>query len=104
MLDTFSYHASDRYIYIESLTTLNLPQLTKQLMEKLDKEKQTVDQTKQNVSREEAAVNRENIRIGRIAAEAESDLAAALPSLESAIEALDALDKQDISEIRYQVN
>ena len=37
---------------------------------------------------------------GKIAAEAESDLAAALPSLEGAIEALDALDKQDISEIR----
>lgn len=37
---------------------------------------------------------------GKIAAEAEADLAAALPSLEGAIAALDALDKQDISEIR----
>ncbi|KAL5256854.1 hypothetical protein ACHWQZ_G011949 [Mnemiopsis leidyi] len=74
--------------------------LTQQLMVKLENEKVSVDQTKQNVSREEAAVNRENVRIGKIAAEAESDLAAALPSLESAIAALDALDKQDISEIR----
>lgn len=45
-------------------------------------------------------MNEEATRVQAIADEAQRDLEGALPQLEAAIAALDALDKSDISEIR----
>ena len=45
-------------------------------------------------------MNEEALRVQAIADEAQRDLEGALPQLEAAIAALDALDKSDISEIR----
>ena len=52
------------------------------------------------VQKEEEIMNEEAMRVQAIAEEAQSDLEGALPQLEAAIAALDALDKSDISEIR----
>ena len=45
-------------------------------------------------------MNEEAVRVQAISDEAQRDLKGALPRLEAAIAALDALDKSDISEIR----
>ena len=70
------------------------------LLEQLASDQEAVDQVHIVVQKEEEIMNEEAMRVQGIAEEAQRDLEGALPQLEVAIAALDALDKSDISEIR----
>ena len=69
-------------------------------MEQLARDQEAVDQVHSVVQKEEEIMNEEAMRVQDIAEEAQRDLDSAIPQLEAAIAALDALDKSDISEIR----
>ena len=69
-------------------------------MEQLSRDQEAVDQVHSVVQKEEEIMNEEAMRVQDIAEEAQRDLDSAIPQLEAAIAALDALDKSDISEIR----
>ena len=69
-------------------------------MEQLSRDQEAVDQVHSVVQKEEEIMNEEAMRVQAIAEEAQRDLDSAIPQLEAAIAALDALDKSDISEIR----
>ena len=69
-------------------------------MEQLSRDQDAVDQVHSVVQKEEEIMNDEANRVQAIAEEAQRDLDSAIPQLEAAIAALDALDKSDISEIR----
>ncbi len=58
------------------------------------------DKVKQVVSTEEAAVAAEAAKVQAIKDECETDLAEALPALQSAVRALDTLTKADITELK----
>ena len=73
---------------------------TEKLLEQLAGDQEAVDQVHSVVQKEEEIMNEEAVRVQAIADEAQRDLEGALPQLEAAIAALDALDKSDISEIR----
>ena len=73
---------------------------TEKLMEQLSRDQEAVDQVHSVVQKEEEIMNEEAMRVQAIAEEAQRDLDSAIPQLEAAIAALDALDKSDISEIR----
>ena len=73
---------------------------TEKLLEQLASDQEAVDQVHSVVQKEEEIMNEEATRVQAIADEAQRDLEGALPQLEAAIAALDALDKSDISEIR----
>ncbi|CAE1329165.1 DNAH [Acanthosepion pharaonis] len=77
---------------------------TIEIMEKLVLDQEKVDAVRKVVVADEALAKAKAEETQNIAAEAQSDLDAALPALEGAIKALDALDKQDISEIRVFTN
>eukprot|EP00930_Biecheleria_cincta_P027502 TRINITY_DN19311_c0_g1_i1.p1 TRINITY_DN19311_c0_g1~~TRINITY_DN19311_c0_g1_i1.p1 ORF type:complete len:4103 (-),score=885.99 TRINITY_DN19311_c0_g1_i1:122-12430(-) len=55
---------------------------------------------KQKVSGEEVIVRKQADEVQAIAADAQKDLDIAMPALESALKALDALDKKDIQEVK----
>ena len=71
---------------------------TEKLLKQLASDQEAVDQVHSVVQKEEEIMNEEAVRVQ--ADEAQRDLEGALPQLEAAIAALDALDKSDISEIR----
>ncbi|XP_035826580.1 dynein heavy chain 6, axonemal [Aplysia californica] len=73
---------------------------TAALMEKLKVDQASADEVKQNVSVEEAKAKEKAEETQAIADDAQKDLNEALPALEASIKALDALDKNDIAEIR----
>ncbi|PFX28824.1 Dynein heavy chain 1, axonemal [Stylophora pistillata] len=73
---------------------------TEKLLEQLASDQEAVDQVHSVVQKEEEIMNEEALRVQAIAEEAQRDLEGALPQLQAAVEALDSLDKSDISEIR----
>ncbi|EDO42194.1 predicted protein [Nematostella vectensis] len=73
---------------------------TEKLLEQLARDQKAVDQVHSVVQKEEEFMNKEAMRVQAIADEAQRDLDNAIPQLQLAISALDALDKSDISEIR----
>ncbi|XP_076873752.1 dynein axonemal heavy chain 6 isoform X2 [Brachyhypopomus gauderio] len=70
------------------------------LMEKLAVDQDKADQVREVVKEDEAVAKVKAEETQAIAADAQRDLDQALPALDSANRALDALDKADISEIR----
>ncbi|ESN90843.1 hypothetical protein HELRODRAFT_194633 [Helobdella robusta] len=73
---------------------------TEKLMEKLALEQVDADEVKRIVKEEESLAEMKARETQAIADDAQKDLNKALPALDNAIKALDALDKADISEIR----
>ncbi|BFZ25685.1 hypothetical protein BsWGS_28724 [Bradybaena similaris] len=73
---------------------------TQKLMEDLMVDQEKADQVRKVVMEDEAVAKVKAEETQAIADDAERDLAEALPALEAAIKALDALDKNDIAEIR----
>jgi hypothetical protein len=72
-------------------------------MEKLIKDKAAVNEVKAIVSREEEKMRSETELVSKYAMEAERDLADVNPLLDAAKESLNALEKADISEIRFKL-
>ncbi|XP_035385934.1 dynein heavy chain 6, axonemal [Electrophorus electricus] len=70
------------------------------LMEKLAVDQEKADQVRKVVKEDEALAKMKAAETQAIAADAQRDLDEALPALDSANHALDALDKADIAEIR----
>ncbi|CAG5121595.1 unnamed protein product, partial [Candidula unifasciata] len=73
---------------------------TEKLMKDLIVDQEKADQVRKVVMEDEAVAKVKAEETQAIADDAERDLAEALPALEAAIKALDALDKKDIAEIR----
>jgi dynein heavy chain len=73
---------------------------TEELMIKIAKDQETADGVRKVVSEEEAIVREQAIQTEAIANDAQRDLDAAIPALESAFKALDALEKKDIAELK----
>ncbi|KAI8909816.1 dynein heavy chain and region D6 of dynein motor-domain-containing protein [Gorgonomyces haynaldii] len=73
---------------------------TEELMIKIAKDQETADGVRKVVAEEEAMVRETALQTEAIASDAQKDLDEALPALESAFKALDALDKKDISELK----
>lgn len=70
------------------------------LMESLKKEKAAVDKVREIVMAEEAAAKLKAAAAQAIAEDAQRDLSLAMPAMEAAKKALEALNKNDINEIR----
>ncbi|KAJ1569750.1 Dynein heavy chain 6, axonemal, partial [Cladochytrium tenue] len=70
------------------------------LMVKIAKDQEMADNVRSVVSEEEAVVREKAKVTEAIAAEAQKDLDQALPALNAAYKALDALDKKDIAELK----
>ncbi|XP_059176449.1 dynein axonemal heavy chain 6-like [Physella acuta] len=73
---------------------------TASLMERLKIDQEKADTVQKNVAIDEAKAKKTAEETQAIADDAQRDLNEALPALEAAVKALDALDKNDISEIR----
>ncbi|KAI8818687.1 dynein heavy chain and region D6 of dynein motor-domain-containing protein [Fimicolochytrium jonesii] len=73
---------------------------TEVLMVKIGKDQETADGVRKVVSEEETVVRAKANETEAIAAEAQRDLDEALPALNAAYKALDALDKKDIAELK----
>ncbi|KAJ3321819.1 Dynein heavy chain 6, axonemal [Boothiomyces sp. JEL0866] len=73
---------------------------TEELMIKIAKDQETADGVRKIVSEEEAIVREAASQTEAIANDAQRDLDAAIPALESAFKALDALEKKDIAELK----
>jgi dynein heavy chain len=73
---------------------------TEELMNKISKDQETADGVRKVVSEEEAMVRETAIQTEAIAFDAQKDLDEALPAMESAYKALDALEKKDIAELK----
>lgn len=71
-----------------------------ELMVKIAKDQETADGVRKVVQEEEAIVRSKAIETEAIAAEAKKDLDEALPALQAAYKALDALEKKDIAELK----
>lgn len=70
------------------------------LMIKIAKDQETADGVRAIVQEEEITVRAKATETEAIAAEAQKDLDEALPALQAAYKALDALDKKDIAELK----
>ncbi|KAJ3101998.1 Dynein heavy chain 6, axonemal [Phlyctochytrium planicorne] len=70
------------------------------LMVKIAKDQETADGVRKVVSEEETMVREKAKATEAIAEEAQKDLDQALPALQAAYKALDALDKKDIAELK----
>jgi dynein heavy chain, axonemal len=73
---------------------------TEELMIKISKDQETADGVRKIVAEEEAIVREQAVQTEAIANDAQRDLDAAIPALESAFKALDALEKKDIAELK----
>ena len=71
-----------------------------ELLEQVKIDKVEAQEVREKVQAEEAVVREQAGVVGELQAEAERDLAVALPALEDAVKALDALDKDKIREVR----
>ena len=76
----------------------------KALLQELNKEKRAADQQQVRVEAEEAIVKRQMQEVAEVREEAQRELDVAMPGLERAVKALDALDKKDITEIKAFTN
>ena len=72
----------------------------KELLAALDKDKTTAEHVKRSVSRDEAEAKIKATETQEIADEAAKDLEIAMPALRAAQDALKALNKNDINELR----
>ncbi len=70
-------------------------------MAKLVKDQEAMNQVKAIVEQEEGKMRNETDMVQQYAQEAEKDLADVIPILAAARESLNALNKLDISEIRF---
>ncbi|XP_074663059.1 dynein axonemal heavy chain 6-like [Tubulanus polymorphus] len=76
---------------------------TEVLLEQLEKDQEAVEQVKTIVEHEREIMQKETALVQNYADECQRDLASVLPALQTAIDALDALNKSDVAEIRvYQ--
>ena len=73
---------------------------TEQLLVRVAKDQAKADRVREGVEQEEKAISERAEETEEMARDARRDLEAALPALEAANEALSALDKKDITEIR----
>lgn len=73
---------------------------TEVLMENLGRDQEQADVVRTKVKEDEAVAKAKAQETQAIADDAQRDLDEALPALEMAVKALDALDKSDISEVR----
>lgn len=100
------YETNDLVAKMEVELTDLQPQLEKKsedvqtLMEQLTIDQKKADKVKEVVMKDEAVAKEKTAETEAIATDAQRDLDEALPALESANKALDALDKNDISEVR----
>jgi len=74
---------------------------TEELMVKLEKDQLAVNEVASIVAAEEEKMSRETEMVRQYAREAEKDLDDVIPILANAREALSAMNKADISEIRW---
>ncbi|XP_057306686.1 dynein axonemal heavy chain 6-like [Hydractinia symbiolongicarpus] len=77
---------------------------TEKLMKEIANDQEQFNKVKAVVQQEQDVMDEETKKVAAIALEAQTDLGKALPQLESAIAALDALNKYDIGEIRSYAN
>ncbi len=70
------------------------------LLEQVKVDKADAQVVREKVQAEEAIVREQAAEVGELQVDAEKDLAVALPALEAAVEALNALDKDKIREVR----
>jgi dynein heavy chain len=75
-------------------------QAVEDLMVRLAEDQGAADIVRKNVLIDEAAAKEKAIETQAIAEDAQKDLSLALPALETAVKALDQLNKEDINEIR----
>eukprot|EP00924_Labyrinthula_sp_SR-Ha-C_P002719 maker-scaffold_13-snap-gene-5.1-mRNA-1 protein AED:0.01 eAED:0.01 QI:0/0/0/1/0.66/0.42/7/0/4146 len=73
---------------------------TAELLERVAKEKKEAEVVENRVQKDEAVVSNQKDEVKLVQEDAQKDLDAALPALNSAIKALDALDKKDITEMK----
>ncbi|RKO89719.1 dynein heavy chain and region D6 of dynein motor-domain-containing protein [Blyttiomyces helicus] len=73
---------------------------TEVLMIKIGKDQEVADTVRKTVSEEETVVRAQALETEGIANEAQNDLDQALPALDKAYKALDALEKKDIAELK----
>ena len=73
---------------------------TTELLAKVKTEQEEADKIKEKVSAEEASVRKQKEEVEAVQADAQKDLDVALPALENAIDALNKLDKKDITEVK----
>ncbi|CAL1534965.1 unnamed protein product, partial [Lymnaea stagnalis] len=69
-------------------------------MEEISKDTAIAEETKQHVQAEEKLASMKAMETEAIAADAQKDLAEALPALESALSSLKSLNKNDVTEVR----
>eukprot|EP01029_Cantina_marsupialis_P027524 TRINITY_DN7716_c0_g4_i1.p1 TRINITY_DN7716_c0_g4~~TRINITY_DN7716_c0_g4_i1.p1 ORF type:complete len:2866 (-),score=629.04 TRINITY_DN7716_c0_g4_i1:292-8106(-) len=77
---------------------------TKKLLETVKRDQNEAEDVRSAVLKEEELVRAQAERVAEIQAEAQEELDAALPMLNEAIAALDALDKSDIIEVKSFTN
>ncbi|OUW47187.1 MAG: hypothetical protein CBD47_05050 [Synechococcus sp. TMED187] len=73
---------------------------TEAMLIQVNKDRADADEKKKVVAKEEAAVKKTADEVQAIADDARADLEAAMPALKEAVEALNGLSKNDISEIK----
>eukprot|EP01138_Halocafeteria_seosinensis_P006356 gb/GECG01006497.1/.p1 GENE.gb/GECG01006497.1/~~gb/GECG01006497.1/.p1 ORF type:complete len:3153 (+),score=416.35 gb/GECG01006497.1/:1-9459(+) len=73
---------------------------TTELLEKVKTEQAEADKIREKVSAEEATVRKQKEEVEEVQADAQKDLDVALPALNNAIDALNKLDKKDITEVK----
>lgn len=75
-------------------------QATEQLLNQIREDQETADRVRSVVVEEEAVINDQTVKIQALTDEAQADLDQALPALAAAIQALNSLNKNDVSEIK----
>ncbi|XXQ39846.1 AAA+ ATPase domain-containing protein [Plasmodiophora brassicae] len=73
---------------------------TEELLAQVAQDQENADRVKKIVAAEEAVVNEQAAYVSKLQAEAQTDLDAAMPALEAAVESLNSLNKGDISEVK----
>merc|ERR1719353_284910 len=71
-----------------------------ELLVKIVEEKMHADEKQRTLEADAARIGKEEIEINAIAADAEKDLAKAMPALDAAVDALEKLDKKSIAEVK----
>ena len=73
---------------------------TEALLERVAVDQKEANIVEERVSKDEAVVSKQAAEVAAIQADAQRDLDVAMPALNSALKALDSLDKKDITEIK----
>uniref|UniRef100_A0A1I8J7J3 AAA domain-containing protein n=2 Tax=Macrostomum lignano TaxID=282301 RepID=A0A1I8J7J3_9PLAT len=79
-------------------------QETERMLADLQLDQQAVEEVRLTVVQEESVMQQEAEIVERYAFECQQDLDSVIPALQEAVRALDALSKQDISEVRVYTN